>query len=60
MEKNSCGVLISFIGIKNFSFNKKELENESFILIIDVAIDESVYILINLYNANTRQNKEVY
>lgn len=52
--------MISFIGIKNFSFNKKELENESFILIIDVAIDESDYILINLYNANTRQNKEVY
>ena len=38
---------------KNFSFNKKQLDSDCCIIILDVIINDSDYIAIDLYNANT-------
>ena len=45
---NSCDVLIACFGKETFFVNKKETEKEDRILILDVSINDSEYILINL------------
>ena len=52
-KSNSCGVLICFIGSKNFFIRNKLSDNDGRILILDVDIDDENFILINLYNPNT-------
>ena len=37
--------------------NKQETDKEGRILILDVSINDSEYILINLYNANTEKEQ---
>ena len=54
-EINSYGVLIAYFGTEIFFVNKQETDKEDRILILDVSINDSEYILINLYNANTEQ-----
>ena len=54
-KTNSCGVLIAYLGTETFFVNKQETDKEGRILILDVSINDSEYILINLYNANTEQ-----
>ena len=52
-KRNSCGVLISYIGTHNFVVNNQKTNNDGRILILDVTINDVNFVLINLYNANT-------
>ena len=53
----SCGVLIAFSGTGTFTVKKQQTDKEGRILILDVSINDSEYILINLYNANTENEQ---
>ena len=50
----SCGVLIAYFGNLNFSVNKQVGDENGYILILDVNIDEIRYVLVSIYNANTK------
>ena len=52
-KRNSCGVLISYIGTQNFVVNNQKTDNNGRILILDVKINDAKFVLMNLYNANT-------
>ena len=52
-KRNSCGVLISYIGTHSFVVSKQKTDNDGRILILDVTINDANFVLINLYNANT-------
>ena len=51
---NSCGVMIGFITTKKFSVSKTSKNSEGRILIVEVIIEEVPFILVSLYNANTK------
>ena len=53
MKTNSCGALVGFYGNIKYYVKKKLSGNNSRILVLDVAIDGTDYLLINLYNGNT-------
>ena len=53
---NSCGVLITFFG-KNRCVNNQTTDKHGQILILDVTVDGSEYILVNIYNANTESEQ---
>ena len=57
-KSNSCGVLIAYFGTGTFIVKKQQTDKEGRILILDVSINDSEYILINLYNANT-ENEQI-
>ena len=57
-KSNSCGVLIAYFGTGTFTVKKQQTDKEGRILILDVSINDSEYILINLYNANT-ENEQI-
>ena len=57
-KSNSCGVLIGFFGTGTFTVKKQQTDKEGPILILDVSINDSEYILINLYNTNT-ENEQI-
>ena len=50
---NSCGVLIAYLGSKFFVVKSKRNCQPGRILILDVTIDDTDYILIDVYSANT-------
>ena len=52
-KRNSCGVLISYIGTHNFLLNNQKTDSNGRILILDVTINDVNFVLINLYNSNT-------
>ena len=54
---NSCGVLITFFGKNKICVNSQITDKQRRILILDVAIDGSEYILVNFYNANTESEQ---
>ena len=56
-NSNSCGVLTAYFGTGTFIAKKQQTDKESGILILDVVIDDSEYILINLYNANSEKEQ---
>ena len=51
-KKNSCGVVTAYFGKETFNVKKQETNKEGRILILDVSVNDSEYILINSYNAN--------
>ena len=51
-KRNSCVVLISYIGTYNFVVNNQKTDNDGRILTLDVTISYVNFVLINLYNAN--------
>ena len=53
MKTNSCGALVDFYGNIKYYVKKKLSGNNSRILVLEVAIDGTDYLLINLYNGNT-------
>ena len=57
-KSNSCGVLTAYLGTGTFTVKKQQTDKEGRILILDVSINDSEYILINLYNANT-ENEQI-
>ena len=50
---NSCGVMIGFTPTKKISVSKVSKDNNGRILIVEVTIEDSAFLIINLYNANT-------
>ena len=52
-KTNSCGVLVGFYGNINYFVKKKLSDNSGRILALDVTINGTEYLLINLYNGNT-------
>ena len=52
-KTNSCGVAIGFVGKKALNILNIKRDNLGRILVIEVKIDDSVFVLINIYNANT-------
>ena len=52
---NSCGVLTDYF--ETFNAKKQETDKEGRILILIVSANDSEYILINLYNANTEKKQ---
>ena len=51
---NSCSVIIAYLGKTSFVLNKQKIYKAERILICDVTSDVDQYILINLYNENTK------
>ena len=57
-KKNKfCGVLTAYWGKETLTVNKQETDKEGHILILDVSVNESEYILINLYYVNTEKEQ---
>ena len=56
-KSNSCGVLIAYFGSETFTVIKQQTVHSDRILILDGFINDSEYILINLYNANTEKEQ---
>ena len=52
-KTNSCGVLVGFCGDINYSVKKKLSDSSGRILVLDVTINGTDYLLINLYKRNT-------
>ena len=52
-KTNSCGVAIGFVGTKALNILNIKRDNLGRILVIEVKIDDSVFVLINIYNVNT-------
>ena len=52
-KTKSCGVLVGFYGNINCSVKKKLSDDSGRILLLDVTINGTEYLLINLYNGNT-------
>ena len=50
----SCGVFIAYFGNLNFSVNKQVGDKNGRIPILHVNIDEIRYVLVNIYNANSK------
>ena len=51
-KRNSCNVLISYIGMHNFVANNQKTDNEGRILTLHVTINDVNFGLIYLYDAN--------
>ena len=56
-KTNSCRVLIAYFGTEKSTVKKQQTDHSGRILILDVSINDSEYILINLYNANTEKEQ---
>ena len=57
-KRNSRGVLIALKNwTEKFTVKKQQTDHSGRILILDVSINDSDYILINLHNANTEKEQ---
>ena len=57
-KTNYCGfVAIGFVGTKVLNILNIRRDNLGRILVIEVKIDDSVFVLINIYNANTESEQ---
>ena len=56
-KTNSCGVAIGFVGTKALNILNIKRDNLGRILVIEVKIDDSVFVLINIYDANTESEQ---
>ena len=56
-KTNSCGIAIGFVGSKAWNILNIKCDNLGCILVIEVKIDDSVFMLINMYNANTESEE---
>ena len=52
-KTNSCGVAIGFYGSKTVEQTNKISDKSGRILLVETTIDAAVFVLINIYNANT-------
>ena len=52
-KANSCGVATGFVGTKNLNILNIKRDNLGRKLVIEVKIDDSVFVLIYIYNVNT-------
>ena len=58
-KTNSCGVVIVFVGTKGLNILNIKRDNLGRILVIEVKNDDSLFMLINIYNANT-ESEQLY
>ena len=49
---NSCGFLIGYYGTKKIELINKKCDNYKRILLLEINIDDRLFVLINIYNAN--------
>ena len=56
-KTSSCVVLITICGNLNISVKHKVDDNDGRVLILEVTIDDSDYLLISLYIANTERQR---
>ena len=56
-KTNSCGVLIAYFEAEKITVKIQQTNHSGRILILDVSINDSKYILINLFNANTEKDQ---
>ena len=56
-KSNSCCVLTGFSGNKTFTVNKRLCDENGRILILETLIDNSEFILVNLFNANPKSEQ---
>ena len=56
-KRNSCRILISYIGTHNFVVNNQKTDHDGRILILYVTINDINFALINLYNTNTEKEQ---
>ena len=56
-KTNSCGVAIGFVGTKALNILNIRRDNLGRILVIEVKIDDSVFVLINICNDNTESEQ---
>ena len=56
-KTNSSGALIAYFRKKTFFVNKQKTDKEGRILILDVSINDSEYVLITLHNGNTEKEQ---
>ena len=54
-KTNSCGVLIAFYGNVNVVVKNQFNDDNGRILILEVRIDDTEYLLVTIYNANTEK-----
>ena len=59
-KTNSCGVLIAYYGTEKFTVKKQQADHSARILTLNVTINDSEYILINLNNANREKEQTEY
>ena len=53
-KTNSCGAALGYIGSNKVDvLDKKEIDKNGRILILNVKVDESNFVLVNIYNPNT-------
>ena len=52
-KTNSCGVAIGYIGSNKVNVLDEKIDKNGRILILDVKIDETNFVLVNICNANT-------
>ena len=51
-KSNSCGIFIAFLGSKSVTITKEVSDNSGRILVLQVKIEDEIYLLVNLYNSN--------
>ena len=56
-KTNSCGVAIGFVGTKALNILNIKRDNLGRILVVEVKIDDSASVFINIYNANTESEQ---
>ena len=56
-KTNSCGVAIGYIGNNKVDVLDKKIDKNGRILILDVMVDEINFVLVNIYNPNTKRSK---
>lgn len=56
-KKISCGLLTAYFSIEKFTVEKQQTDKEGCILVLEVPINETEYILINLQNTNTEKER---
>ena len=52
-KTNSCGVATGYIGSNKVDVLDKKMDKNGCILILDVKVDETNFVLVNIYNPNT-------
>ena len=52
-KTNSCGVAIGYYGIKALELIQLKHDDNGRLLVIEVKIENTIFLLINIYNANT-------
>ena len=56
-KTNSCGVAIGFYGSKTIEQRNKISDKSGRILLVEATVDDTIFVLINIYNANTESEQ---